>query len=217
MGPGAGRESLDDNQQQSTIQPNDPATKDQDDRPCSLEAELADAVCNLSPDRIGWFCDLGIPRVTILAEPLMIGVSFVETWSDGFYEPNDDGELAVIIAEGWPEPPIWDSVDDLIAFKPTDPSRWWRRLGEVQMLGNYNIRPEPVFPTTLYDSPMSWLQAGGTGLCIVDWAINPNTVLMSVGPMEVESSALKEKLERRIQQAALAFFEISLKEVRRAA
>ena len=174
-----------------------------------LGAELADAVCNLPPTTITRLRCFGIPESVILDLPLMIGVAKVQTFPSGFYEPSEDGDPAVIIAEGWPEPPIWDVIEDLIAFKPQEPGRWWRRRGEVQLLGTYNIRPEPVFPLTIHETPLSWLQAGAHGVCIVDWSIDPERLLCA-GPLEVESDQLKARLERWIRQAAFEKFEIAV-------
>ena len=182
-----------------------------------LAAELADAVCNLPPATIGRLRSFGISDSAIFAEPLMIGVAKVQTFPSGFYEPNDDGDNALIVAEGWPASPIWDTLDDLIAFKPQDPGCWWRRRGEVQFLGAYNIRAEPVFPLTVHQTPLSWLQAGAEGLCIVDWTFNPERLLCA-GPLEVESDQLKARIERQIRQAAIKKFEIDVpKEIRDAA
>jgi hypothetical protein len=104
-------------------------------------------------------------------------------------------------------------LDDLVAFKPSEPGRWWRRRGEVQIIGAYNIRPEPVFPFTLHDTPLSWLQAGSRGVCVIDWRVDPERFLYA-GPIETESPSLKARLAQRIQSAALAKFNISICEVK---
>jgi hypothetical protein len=96
------------------------------------------------------------------------------------------------------------------------PQRWWRRRGEVQVLGSGNIRPEPVFPLTLHDNPLSWLQAGARGVCVIDWRVDPERFLRA-GPIEAETPSLKARLARRIQSAALAKFDISVSEISHAA
>ena len=182
-----------------------------------LNDELAAAVCNLPPATITRLQCFGIPESLIFDLPLMIGVARVQTFPSGFYEPREDGDPAVIIAVGWPVPPIWVVIDDLIAFQPKAPGRWWRRRGEVQLLGTYNIRPEPVFPLAVHETPLSWLQSGARGVCIVDWSFDPERLLYA-GPLEVESDQLKARLEKRIQQAAIEKFEIvTPKEIRNAA
>ena len=181
-----------------------------------LHDELVAAVCNLPPATIGRLRSFGIPEAAIFDLPLMVGVAKVQTFPSGFYEPNDVGAPAVIVAAGLPAPPTWDTLDDLIAFRPQDPQRWWRRRGEVQVLGSGNIRPEPVFPLTLHDNPLSWLQAGARGVCVIDWRVNPERFLYA-GPIEAKTSSLKARLEQRIQRTALAKFDISVCEVSNAA
>ncbi len=176
----------------------------------NLGAELAAAVCNLPPTTIDRLRSFGIPDSVILGEPLMIGVDKVQASHSGFYEPNDESDNALIVAEGWPAGPIWDTLDDLIAFRPQDPGRWWRRRGDVQFLGAYNIRSEPVFPLTIHETPLSWLQAGAQGICIVDWSFNPERLLCA-GPLEAESDQLKTRLERRIRQSAVEKFQVAVK------
>ncbi len=183
----------------------------------ALENELATAVCSLPPATIDRLRSYSIPESVILGEPLMIGVAKVQASPSGFYEPNDDGDGVLIVAEGCPAGPVWGTLDDLIAFKPPDPGCWWRRRGEIQLLGAYNIRSEPVFPLTIHETPLGWLQSGARGICIVDWSFDPERLLYA-GPLEVESDQLKARLEKRIRQAAAERFEIVVpKEIRNAA
>ena len=173
----------------------------------SLQDEFSAAVCSLTPQRIDWLRSFGIPNSVIFDEPLMIGATKVQTFPSGFYELNDDGTPVVVVAAGRPAGPIWDTLDDLIAFRPQDPRRWWRRLGAVQVLGSDNIQPEPVFPLALYETPLSWLLAARAGVCIVDWSFDPEHLLYA-GPLEAESTQLKTRLKRRIQQAAIEKFRL---------
>ena len=176
-----------------------------------LYDEFAAAVCNLSPPVITRLRSFDIPESVIFDLPLMIGLAKVQVFPSGFYEPNDDGENVVIVAAGRPAGPTWGTLDDLIAFKLSDPGRWWCRRGEVQIIGSGNIRSEPVFPLTLYDTPLSWLQASARGVCVIDWRVDPERFLYA-GPIEAESPTLKARLRRRIQSAALAKFQISVSE-----
>lgn len=176
-----------------------------------LAVELADAICNFPPPTIDSLRNRNIPDSVIFGEPLTIGVLTVQTFPDGFYEPHEDGENALIVATGTPAAPIWITLDDLIAFDPETPGRWWRRRGEAQILGMHNIRREPVFPLQIHETPLSWLQAGAKGICIIDWSFNPERLLFA-GPLQVESDRLKERLEQRIRDAAVERFQIIVPE-----
>ncbi len=177
-----------------------------------LTTELAQTQDTLGPTWYAQFRTLGIPdRVTFGVRPL-IGVGRIVTHSSGLFEFHDDGDLAIIVAEGEPEVPGWAEVHDLIAFKAEDPDRWWLRRGQVDLLGTYNITPWRLSPLTIHDNPLSWLQAGADGICVVDWAIDPIARLVGTGHLEAETPALKRRLEGRIQEVALAGFNITVTE-----
>ncbi len=155
---------------------------------------------------------MGIPNRTIYGPRHYLGAARITTTSDGLFEFHEDGEFALIVPEGEPEWPGWDEVHDLIAFMPDSPGRWWRRRGEVDLLGASNITPWRLSPLTIHETPLSWLQAGADGICIVDWAIDPIARLGGAGPLEAETPAIKMRLERRIKEVALASFDVSVTE-----
>jgi hypothetical protein len=177
-----------------------------------LAREFALAVDNIRPMHVERFRSLGFPDRVLYAGPPLVGLARVTTYSDGFFEFHDNGDPAVIIAEGFPACPDWDPIEDLIAFKPASPTRWWRRLGTVDLLGGNQIRRWRLSPLTVCETPLSWLQTGAGGTCVVNWAFDPIATLLTAGPLEAETGALRARLERRIQSAALAKFQISVSE-----
>jgi hypothetical protein len=176
-----------------------------------LEEEFSAAVCNIDSGRFAALRAAGVPDRAFSQH--MVGMAPVETHRGGLFDIADDGALAVLLPVG-----EWDGLnwilDDIVAFYPDQPDRWWLRRGAVQILGSGNIRPEAVFPLALHDTPLSWLQAGASGVCVIDWRADPDVF---AGPIEAESHSLKARLERRIQAAALAKFDISVSEVSHAA
>jgi hypothetical protein len=80
----------------------------------------------------------------------------------------------------------------------------------VTLLGAYNMTPWKLSPTTIHETPLSWLQAGATGICIVDWGFDPLSALLSAGDLVAETPALKARLERRIVEVALGSFQITV-------
>ncbi len=183
-----------------------------------LTTELAHTQDTLGPEWYARFCELGIPnRVTFGVRPL-VGIGHIVLHSSGLFEFHDDGDLAIIVPEGEPEVPGWAWVDDLIAFKPESPGRWWRRRGDVDLLGASNISPWRLSPVTIHETPLSWLRAGANGIVIINWGLDPIARLGGTGYLETETPALKRRLERRIQEVALASFDITvMEEVRHAA
>jgi hypothetical protein len=101
-------------------------------------------------------------------------------------------------------------VYDLVAFAPDDPGRWWLRRGEVDLVGAYNMTPWKLGPTTVCTTPLSWLQAGADGVCILDWHCDPADVLLGAGELRAESEVLKAKMKSRIVEVALGSFQITV-------
>ncbi len=177
-----------------------------------LADEFALATDGVTPLLVGRFRQMGIPNRIIFGARHYLGVARIVTHSDGLFELHDDGEPALIVPEGKPEVPGWEWIEDLIAFMPDDPSRWWRRRADVDLLGTSNITPWRLSPLTIHDTPLSWLQAGADGVAIVDWGLDPIARLSGAGYLEAETPALKRRLGRRIQEVALASFDIPVRE-----
>ncbi len=152
----------------------------------------------------------GIPDRVIYGPRHLVGVGHIVTHSSGLFELHPEGDLAFIVAEGEPEVPGWADVYDLVAFMPSEPSRWWLRRGEVCLLGAYNMTPRKLSPTTICETPLSWLCGGGVGICVADWGFDPLTTLLPAGDLVAETPALKARLARRITEAALEPFKITV-------
>ena len=177
-----------------------------------LDREFALATDGITPLWAERFLQWRIPNRIIYGPRHYIGVARIVATSDGLFEFHDDGEHAVIVPEGVPEWPGWDAIHDLIAFKRDRPDRWWRRRGDADLLGASNITPWRLSPPVIHETPLSWLLGGADGICIVDWKLDPIARLAGAGHLEAETPALKRQLKRRIQEAALAGFNITVME-----
>jgi hypothetical protein len=175
-----------------------------------LDHEFALTTDGLDHAWIKSFQELGIPKRVLFGPRYHLGVGRIVTHSSGLFEFHVDGDPAIIVAEGEPEWPGWLELYDLIAFKLDDPSRWWLRRGAVDLLGSYNMTPWKLGTTTIHETPLSWLQAGATGICIFDWGFDPLSALLPAGDLVAETPALKARLERRITEAALEPFKITV-------
>lgn len=70
--------------------------------------------------------------------------------------------------------PIFDGdgdVIDLIAWRPSAPSRWWLRTGIATMLGEVAVHACYVHesPLRLHRTPLNWLRRSGWGAVPLDW------------------------------------------------
>ena len=177
-----------------------------------LAAEFALAIDGVTPLLVDRLQRMGIPNKIIYGPRHHVGAAWITTASVGLFEFHDDGELALIVPEGVPEWPGWAEVHDLIGFKLDSPDRWWRRRGDVDLLGTSNISPWRLSPLTIHETPLSWLQAGADGICVINWGFDPIARLVAAGHLETETTAVKMWLERRIQEVALAAFDIAVME-----
>ena len=146
-----------------------------------LHAELEMTQRPLGPASFTRFRELGIPNSVIFGDRPLVGVTRIVPHSCGLFEFNDEGVPAIIMAEGEPETPGWGEIDDLVAFKPADPGSWWLRRGNVDLLGLYNIVPWRLDSLRIAETPLSWLQAGAKGVCILNWGLSPASVLSNSG------------------------------------
>ena len=175
-----------------------------------LDHEFALTTDGVTPLVVERLRRLGIPDRVIYGPRHLVGVGHIVTHSSGLFEFHPEGDLAFIVAEGEPEVPGWADVYDLVAFAPDNPSHWWLRRGEVDLLGAYNMAPWKLSPTTIHETPLSWLRAGAAGICIVDWGLDPATALLPAGDLVAETPALEARLEGRITEAPLEPFKITV-------
>lgn len=112
----------------------------------------------------------------------MIGAVMAELSSDGLrWAPEGPSRVFVtpVAVDGrpWsgptPETPWWETVPfsrlateliDLVAWRPESPE-WWLRTGNATWLGAYPPQFLDHDPVRVHDTPLSWLQSGGRGIC----------------------------------------------------
>jgi len=157
-----------------------------------LKTEFLEACCSITPVHLAALQAAGVPDTTFSLP--MVGMTSIQTHSGGLFDIVDDGDLAVIVPVG-----EWDGLnwqlEDLIAFMLDDPTRWWRRLGAADVLGN--VEGFTIEPKTLHLTPLDWLRAGGTGLVILDWSRDAIDLLQGAGPI-----AAAESLKNLVYAAA---------------
>lgn len=107
---------------------------------------------------------IGVPESTTI----MLGCCTIETDGD-LFTPAEAGRPCVIC-------PVIDGgeVIDLCAFRPSEPHRWWLRLGGHWAIGADALDRLGVGQEmSVYRTPLDWLRAGApeTGLCIFDWQL----------------------------------------------
>ena len=136
-----------------------------------LDREFASAVTRLfDGGHAKALLSLGVPRSAICGRQPLVGVAAVEIDNDGWFQFIEDGELALVVADGVPGPMGWETIEEVVAFRTNRPGRWGVRHGDVPLLGLglndalHDYAATLHEPIMLYENPLSWLQAGGRGL-----------------------------------------------------
>ncbi len=121
-----------------------------------VEARLALRQCHL--ERLA--C-LGVKGVAVYKSG-GVGVARVSTARDGTFRRYAGGAGAVIL-------PVreYSRIIDLVAFRTAEPERFWVRAGLAEVLGfdHASACVELGRPLHVYQTPLSWLRAGGPGGC----------------------------------------------------
>ena len=88
---------------------------------------------------------------------------------------------------------------DLVAVDVDHPDHFWRRRGEALVLGSayLEIAGQEGEPITVFKTPMSWLKAGGAGICILDWDWARDLLLDL--ELVAENLVLGERLEAALE------------------
>ncbi len=94
------------------------------------------------------------------------------------WAPEPAGTPAFVLPT-WdgPAPSIYQAVEsprliDLIAWRPDDPTQWWCRLGDVDVvLGAdlLDLAHTAGRPISLHQTPLQWLQADCRGACMLNY------------------------------------------------
>ena len=126
------------------------------------------------------------------------GRARIATRPDGIYEPDLAGEWAVVAG-------AFDAngeLGDLVAWFPERPGQWWRRTGDIPVLGarELAIAADGGWSIWLFPTPNDWLFAHGDGVCIIDWAVPLDWLFDGVARVECPDPALGDRLARALRR-----------------
>jgi len=147
----------------------------------------------------------GVPRSFLYGTTYRYGVSPILTDKDGGYQPEANGELAIILPAiplVGPEDPSFpcDDIGDLLAFYLRNPSRWWTRTGTVPALNHDAIERAGFMGErlTIHSTPLDWLRAEGQGVVLLDRRANLRLLLGGVESFLVGDLRLGADIEQRM-------------------
>lgn len=163
------------------------------DEKLDLVGEVYTAALNMRRSHEDWLSAHSVSPVAIYSGPPRLhghfGVSRAQFHGD-LYESDPDGVPVIVMAcfEHPDEPPV-----DLVAFQPSDPTRWWLRLGNAIILGLHNARLAlfEQAPILVHPTPLSWLQADCAGTVVLDWKRDVLSYLDGYGVLAADGATGK--------------------------
>ncbi|MGE4324254.1 MAG: hypothetical protein AB7E60_14660 [Sphingobium sp.] len=179
-----------------------------------LNGEMLTAAGRVRQPHIDRLLALGVPGVVIATlggHQIPFGVGTVERMERGLYQPGD-GPLHVLS-------PVCEAgeIIDIIAWRSDAPGNWAWRTGLGWALGTDMLLPRwDDDPVQLHATPLDWLRAGGTGMCILDWEAPELGDLHALEAIEADEWTA-QRLTRALSKPRRIPTIIKRKEVRRAA
>lgn len=172
-----------------------------------------------------WLIRQGVPATVLrgsgpwLRGPAIVGAAPIETFRDGTYQPAPDGKFAFVMAANqYGDDFFLEAIDDLIAWLPSDPSRWWRRHGVATFLNEQAVDRARCCDESahLHETPLDWLRVGCRGAVVIDQAAPLRFALTGL-TVVCASRALAEQLERQCRLVDPAMPSIMLRATRETA
>lgn len=160
-----------------------------------------------------YLIDLGVPPLSWLRAPgAGYGVARIQKHGRT-YEPCEYGDPAVLLItaifhDGTPE--------DIIAFNPNQPEKWWLRRGDAVYLGGHEVQPrnwampqdfaepilspiEPETPLQIWRHPLNWLRASCQGVVVIDWPKAQIDITAVNTKIEAEDANHRREIEKRLR------------------
>ena len=150
----------------------------------------------------------GVPRIII--DSGLVGAATILVHAGDLYEPMDVGARGFITPVRVADPftpeaaeyaavPQFGDLVDLVAWHPRRSNRWATRRGAAMWLGAITPQFCDPPPAPIRRTPLSWLRAGATGLCLLDRdSLGTYRVLSICRAIEAEDRAHRAELERAL-------------------
>lgn len=138
-----------------------------------LQSEMERAASRMRSIHFDGLKALGVPMATLgalSAKQYTVGMATIEVDEGGTFFPSPDGVPACIVAavDPYNRPLGSAGLFDLVAFRSSNPRKWWLRTGNAYALGDHLL--DLAKPVRVVRTPIDWLAAGGDAVCVLDWS-----------------------------------------------
>lgn len=167
----------------------------------SLDDDCARALAQTRQEHIDHLLRLGVTPEAIAGlgyYQLPFGVDRIDVDDSARWWPVEDGKAALLI-------PVYERGEmiDIVAFRSSQPARWWWRVGCGSLLGadllNDGWHEDAV---RVVSTPLDWLAVGGDAVCVLDWQC-PDYELSPMrdrDELACDTPILAARLRRRLAQ-----------------
>jgi hypothetical protein len=163
-----------------------------------LQREKIEATLRINLLHLQRLHSLGVSRLTTAN----LGCRDQAGWGVVRAKPGADGLF--LTGEGAPHMLLPVTMDgdliDLVAFQPSAPSHWMLRTGLGWALGmDRGLEPYTWGDVpTVHETPLDWLRADCTGICVLDWSAPELHSLRGIAKIACATDQLAQTLARQL-------------------
>jgi hypothetical protein len=168
----------------------------------SLQNDLDRALSNTRTAHIDHVRALGASPaaiVTLGSRQLPFGVERIDVDDAGRWWPAETGKPALVVPVIERGEPI-----DIVAFRSSQPARWWWRIGVGGLLG-HDVLNRDIWPgdeLAVVSTPIAWISAAGEAVCILDWDLPDHELspMRDFHGIHCDTPILASRLRKRLAQ-----------------
>jgi hypothetical protein len=135
-------------------------------------------------------------NVAVARSRNIFGFATVEELSGDRWQPSDTGTRMATVTVFYGA-----DVVDIVAFEPSNPSRWLLRTGDGWALGAdaiaikvFNGEWEGDEPLPIHATPFDWLKSDMKGCCVINWTDEARQTLRQVDRISSPSARYAQAL-----------------------
>lgn len=188
-----------------------------------LIEHMAECVSNTQRTHIDRMSVLGVDPSLFWDGPAAWGVGCIKPTGNTFeFDPDGFWACVVPACDDYRFDGFETSLIDLVAFRTDKPSQWWTLRDTAPLLGLEAVSKAHRFGgldevLAVYESPLSWLQAGRQGATILDWRCTLPFWLGGVRRIWCETPSIATRITKRLSAPVASLPEIRTQEARNAA
>jgi hypothetical protein len=179
----------------------------------SLLKEYANAFESSNESHFDWMRGHGVADRTMYSGPAVFGIEWAQLDGSGLYKPHPDGMPVMLSPVGWMRD-FEIYLTDLAAWRPTDPTTWWLRLGSGDILNPETVEHADHFkkPLIVHANPLVWLQHNCQGCVFLAWRSGLRLALGGIQQFGCTDEDTGRRLDELLRSDRSSSYEIRIVE-----